>query len=189
MDLNELRARAAVCTACDLHTGRNKPVFDKGDPTSPIMICGMVPADEENKVGLPFVGRAGKLLDQIISESIMIHKVYITNLVKCYLKAGLLLKQEWIGACFPYVITQIGLIKPKVILTLGKDATYSLLGLDNKLTLSKVRGKVFDFYSGAKIVPTYHPSFLLRGGGVDHKNYRDVVDDFVLAEEIAAGFT
>jgi uracil-DNA glycosylase family 4 len=184
MDLRELQEVAASCTQCELHKGRLNPVFSKGSPDSGIMICGMVPAVEENNAGIPFVGRAGKLLDDILDDvSIPKDNVYITNLVKCFLAAGLPLKQDWIDACFPYLITQIYLTKPKVILTLGKDATVTLLGLDNKMPLGMVRGRVFD-YAGAAVIPTYHPSFLLRGGGKNSKYYGKVLGDFKGAQEI-----
>jgi DNA polymerase len=186
MNLKDLQKYAAACEACILHEGRNKPVFAKGNPEADIMIVGMVPADEENKLGIPFVGRAGQLLDQILLDSgLSLKSVYITNLVKCYLKAGLPLEQEWIDACLPYLITQVGLIRPKVILSLGKDATFTLLGLDNKLTLGKVRGELFNFNDIIRVVPTYHPSYLLRGGGPQHKSYSTVVGDFLKAREIS----
>ena len=85
----------------------------------------------------------------------------------------------------PYLIAQIGIIKPKVIICLGKDAAFTLLGLDNKLTLSKIRGQVFCFGDEIKVVPTYHPSYLLRGGGREHKSYNNVIEDFILAKEIS----
>lgn len=186
MDLEQLQTIAASCTLCSLHEGRLNPVFAKGDPNSKLIICGMVPADEENKVGLPFVGRAGQLLDKILSDvHWTLNEVYITNLVKCYLTAGLPLQQPWIDSCLPYLIAQIGIIKPKVILTLGKDATCTLLGIDTKTALGKIRKqKVYD-YADIKVIPTYHPSYLLRGGGQNHRSYQDVVDDFLLAKEIS----
>lgn len=185
MNLEQLRQVASTCEWCSLHKGRLNPVFHRGNPQSKIMICGMVPADEENKVGIPFVGRAGKLLDKMLQDvGLGPDDVYITNLVKCYLRAGLPLEQVWIDSCLPYIISQVGIIKPKVILTLGKDASFTLAGLENKLTMGRVRGKVFDYLGGSKIVPTYHPSYLLRGGGENHKSYYDVLKDFRLAQEI-----
>lgn len=188
MDLDLLKEKASTCCLCELYKGRVKPVFSKGNHYSSILICGMVPADEENKIGLPFVGRAGKLLDTILNTSEMsLHDVYITNLVKCYLSAGLILHQEWIDACLPYIITQISLIKPKVILTLGKDSSCTLLGLNNKISLGSIRGKVFDYGVGIKILPTYHPSYLLRGGGENHRDYDKIIKDFLLAKRISEG--
>lgn len=186
MDLTALQQAAATCTLCDLYRGRNKPVFAKGNPDSKIVICGMVPADEENKLGVPFVGRSGRLLDEILSElGWTLNDVYVTNLVKCYLAAGLLLQQNWIDSCLPYLIAQIGIIRPKVIVTLGKDASSTLLAIDSKVSLAKVRQRgVYEYSEDIKIIPTYHPSYLLRGGGVGNPKYKEVVQDFILAKEI-----
>ena len=189
MDLISLETTAASCTDCELHKGRINPVFAKGNPNANILICGMVPADEENKLGLPFVGRAGQLLDQILKDvNLTLDNVYITNLVKCYLPAGLPLKQDWIEHCFPYLITQIGLIKPRVIFTLGKDATIGLLGLSDKTKLGSVRGKMFNYGSEIMIIPTYHPSYLLRGGGTNHRSYGVVLEDFMRAKNLGINF-
>lgn len=186
MDLDLLQQTAASCTRCELHKGRVTPVFAKGNPNASIMICGMVPADEENKVGLPFVGRAGQLLDKILADTgLTLDDVYITNLVKCYLRAGLPLQKLWIESCLPYLITQIGLIKPKVIIPLGKDASTTLLGIYANMSLGKIRGKTFEYGINIKVVPTYHPSYLLRGGGEKHKSYNTVLEDFSLAKQIS----
>ena len=185
MDLELLQQRAASCTACELHKGRENPVFAKGNPNAKLMICGMVPADEENKVGLPFVGRAGQLLDKILVDvGWTLDDVYITNLVKCYLAAGLPLNPSWVESCLPYLIVQIDLIRPKAILAVGKDASMALIGMDAKTPLGRVRGKVFPGMFDSKIIPTYHPSYLLRGGGENHKSYPLVIEDFLLAREI-----
>jgi len=179
MDLETLQQRASCCNLCSLHEGRNKAVFAKGNRSAKLMICGMVPADEENKTGLPFVGKAGKLLDKILIDSRLLYDdVYITNLVKCYLAPGFPLKQEWIDACLPYLLVQINNIKPRVILTLGKDASVALLGMDSNVTMSSLCGKVFEYTQNIKIVPTYHPSFLLRKGGTGSVYYEDVVNSF-----------
>jgi uracil-DNA glycosylase family 4 len=187
MDLEQLEKAAAGCVSCELCEGRLNPVFAKGNFKSTVMICGMVPADEENKAGLPFVGRAGHLLDEILIDAgWALNDVYITNLVKCYLAAGLPLKSNWIDSCLPYLITQIGLIKPKVIITLGKDASSTLLAIDSKIALGTIRKqRVYEYAPGIKVIPTYHPSYLLRGGGKGHKSYSSVIDDFLLAKELS----
>lgn len=183
MDLLEVEGVAATCRLCDLHIGRKNPVFAKGVPNSALFICGMVPAKEENEVGLPFVGRAGKLLDNILEDvGLDLSCVYITNLVKCFLAAGKPLKPEWVEHCFPYLLAQIALIKPKVIITLGKDAAFTLLG-KTKGSLGEIRGKFFDI-PGSVVLPTYHPSFVLRKGGVKSKEYNIVVQDFKKALDV-----
>lgn len=177
MNLELIRSTAAVCTDCSLHTGRQNPVFDKGNPKASVFICGMVPAKEENKAGLPFVGRAGQLLDTILSEvGLDLSSVYITNLVKCFVPARMPLEDEWVSACFPYLLAQIHVLSPNKIITLGGDASKALLA-EHFTKISAVRGKVFNL-NGINIVPTYHPSYLLNSGGQKSPKYKDVIGDF-----------
>lgn len=182
MTLDCIKDIAATCTLCELHKNRIQPVFAKGDHSSRIMVCGMVPAHEENAVGIPFVGRAGKLLNKILSDS-GIDNPYITNIVKCCLSPGIKLSADWIDHCIPYLINQIGVIRPRVILTLGSDASNGLLGTNN-LQMSQLRGKVFEYSANISVLPTYHPSYLLRGGAEKHRHYQTVVDDFIRGKSI-----
>ena len=185
IDLETLQRMAACCNSCSLCEGRDKAVFAKGNKSAKLMICGMVPADEENKTGLPFVGKAGKLLDKLLTDAHLSHDdVYITNLVKCYLAPGLPLKQEWIDACLPYLLVQINQINPRVILTLGKDASVALLGMDSNVTMFSLREKVFEYTQHIKVIPTYHPSFLLRKGGERSSYYESVLMDFISAKTL-----
>lgn len=189
MTLDELRYEAAVCQLCSLWKGRNKPVFDKGNPDSKLMICGMVPAYDENKAGVPFVGRAGQLLDKILARvDLTLDDVYISNLVKCFLAPGKKLQEEWINACFPYIIGQIAMLLPKVILTLGLDASITLLGMDPETRMYSIRGKIYE-YGQIKVIPTYHPSYLLRGGGEKSNSYPKAIKDFELAKSIGGSET
>ena len=181
-DLINVEYVAGKCELCELSSNRMTPVFARGEETD-FMVCGMVPGNEENRVGIPFIGRAGQLLDIILDDIGMHDKVYITNIVKCALKPGIPLKQDWIDHCIVYLLAQISRLKPKVILTLGADATNGLLGYSLDTMIGGVRGKQLD-YMGTHVVPTYHPSYLLRGGGVKHKYYSRVVDDFKLAKNI-----
>lgn len=182
MDLKTLELIAANCVECELHIGRTNAVFARGNQTAGIMICGMVPGPDENLAGSPFVGRAGKLLDQILEDSrISQDDVYITNAVKCALRPGIPLTESWIAACLPYIVSQIALIKPKVIVTLGADSTNALLGFSLDTKIGANRGKVLQYADDIFVVPTYHPSYLLRGGGRQHKHYNKVLNDFDLA--------
>lgn len=181
MTLDYIQEQASTCTLCSLHKNRLNPVFAKGDEGSNIMICGMVPAHEENKVGMPFVGRAGKLLDDIIKDS-AIGDVYITNIVKCCLSPGIPLTKDWISNCIPYLILQIDAIQPKVIITLGADASNGLLGTDG-LQMKDLKNNTHNYSKDIKVLPTYHPSYLLRGGGTKHRSYEEVVKLFMLAKE------
>ena len=192
MNLEEVREAAAVCTECALYKGRKKPVFDKGNPDSHIFICGMVPAKDENEAGIPFVGRAGKLLDEILEDvgislyvtpNVYSDDVYITNLVKCFLAAGKKLENDWINSCAVYLLAQIELLKPKIIIALGTDASKSLIG-DEFKSISDARKKNFSLSNGIRIVPTYHPSYLLRNGGKKSKDYVKVIEDFNKAKNL-----
>lgn len=180
--LKSIEDLSAKCTACELCNGRNLPVFAKGDPHSQFMICGMVPGPDENKVGTPFVGRAGSMLDRILDD-ISIVDVYITNYVKCALKPGIPLTKGWINACTPIILAQVSIILPKIIITLGADATNALLGLPLSTKIGNTRGKVHEYFT-THVVPTYHPSYLIRGGGLKHVHYPRVIEDFELAKFI-----
>lgn len=185
MDLVELKAKAASCTLCSLHEGRINPVFDKGNPKSKMMICGMVPAHDENMQGVPFVGRAGQMLDKILSY-VNLHNVYITNLVKCFLAAGKSLNQDWIDSCLPYLLAQIQLVDPYVIITLGADSTNALLGMPQGTSIGKMRNQVHEYGRFIKVIPTYHPSYLLRKGGEYSDDFGKVIQDFTLARDVHA---
>ncbi len=194
MDLNKLRDTAAKCELCDLCRGRNKPVFSRGNPGADTVICGMCPGPEENAVGYPFVGTAGKILDEILravfftdpyiarsiitGETKLDDRVYITNLVKCFVPPGTKLTTEWMNTCLPYFLVQLNLIKPKVIIALGKDVGNFLL--NNDLNIGVMRGKEYRYMSST-LICSYHPSYLARGGGSKHRHFSRVVDDFKLA--------
>jgi uracil-DNA glycosylase family 4 len=178
MNLTTLEAEAAKCEACVLYQGRDKPVFAKGNAEASIMICGMVPAHEENAVGKPFVGRAGKLLDIILTKTnLTLNDVYITNLVKCFLAPGKPLQQEWIDACLPYLTLQILNVRPKCIIALGADAAKALTDEDPKMALGKMRGKNY-VWGDTPVIPTYHPSYILRTGGENSLSFSKVLEDF-----------
>lgn len=180
MDLQTVQDTAATCKLCDLCNNRIKPVFSRGHYNANIVICGMCPGPDENKIGVPFVGTAGKILDavlyEILSTAHPLHSVYITNLVKCYVQPGIVLKEEWMVRCLPYFVAQIHFIKPKVIIGLGGDVCNFLVDRDSKIGQMRVRGGYH--YMGAKFIPTYHPSYLARGGGIKHRHFNIVVEDF-----------
>jgi DNA polymerase len=180
-DFHVLKSYIEDCNSCELHEGRIKPVVDKGNVNAKLFICGMVPAKEENEQGLPFVGRAGRLLDEILEEAgLTLKDVYITNLVKCFLAAGNSLKEEWVDKCFPYLLAQIAVLQPKVIITLGADAANALIGKPFG-TITKDRGRIISFNDDTKVMPTYHPSYLLRKGGRKSPDFDKVVQDFTNA--------
>jgi len=180
MDLFELESIAAKCTLCELHSGRNKSVFARGNNSSRIVVCGMCPGRDENNAGSPFVGTAGKVLDAILVEafgdSSSSKDVYITNLVKCFVPPGTPLQDNWMSSCLPYFVSQIGLMKPKVLIALGRDVSNFLLVNDKPM--KELRGKVFEYMNNIRLISTYHPSYLARGGGVKHRQFGDVIGDF-----------
>lgn len=184
MDLQELEITAACCRLCDLHKKRIKPVFAKGNKDSNILICGMCPGPDENKIGFPFVGKAGEVLNEILYKAFPnnmepLDYVYITNLVKCFVKPGLKLEKGWMDVCLPYFIVQLLLIKPKVIIGLGKDVCNYLLNIND--SIGRMR-EYLGFYMDIKLICTYHPSFLARGNS---KKYFDiVVNDFRKALDV-----
>ena len=176
-----LAQMASKCQACELHRGRIKAAFSKGDLKAGIVICGMCPGPDENQIGIPFVGRAGQILDKIIMESF--HKfsediyngIYITNLVKCFVEPGTPLQKEWMDTCLPYFIAELGLLPADRIILLGKDVSSYLLHADG--TIGSLRGKDFQ-YMGKKTICTYHPSYIVRSGGEQSQAFGDVVKDF-----------
>ncbi len=180
--LEEVQEQAAKCTFCELYRNRNKPVFARGNGKD-VFICGMCPGPEENKVGSPFVGTAGKILDTILNRVFSSPDFYITNLVKCFVTPGISLKKEWMSACLPYLLVQLHIIQPKVIVLLGGDVAQYLLATDSKIGQLRTMNNLS--YMKIPVVCTYHPSYLARGGGVKHRHYQRVVDDFIKAKRIA----
>jgi len=182
--LAELRARIGDCTRCKLHAqGRRQVVFGTGNANADLMFVGEAPGADEDRLGEPFVGRAGQLLTKII-EAIGLARadVYIANVIKCRPPGNRNPEPDEVATCEPFLFEQIDLIRPKVIVALGTFAAHALLGTD--APISRLRGRVHDFRGGSRLIPTFHPAFLLRSP--DRK--RDVWEDMkkvraLLAEE------
>jgi uracil-DNA glycosylase len=148
------------CIKCRLHQGRNKFVFGTGNPNADVLVIGEGPGAEEDKQGLPFVGRAGKLLtDMLKAIKFEREEVYIGNVVKCRPPDNRTPMQDEMDTCLPYLKKQVELINPKLILCLGLTAAKGLL--KKKESLGQLRKNVFE-YEGAKVIVTYHPAALLR---------------------------
>jgi DNA polymerase len=159
--LAAVRADIGDCTRCKLHTlGRQQIVFGVGNPHAELMFVGEAPGADEDVQGIPFVGRAGQLLTKII-EAIDLSRddVYIANVIKCRPPGNRNPEPDEIATCEPFLFQQIDVIKPKVIVTLGKFAAQTLLRTEEPI--SRIRGRIFD-YRGAKLIPTFHPAYLLR---------------------------
>ena len=165
--MKEIEEQIKNCSKCRLREQRDKYVVGEGNLDAKIMFVGEGPGRDENKMGRPFVGRAGQLLDKIL-ESVDIKRedIYITNVVKCWPPKNRNPKPDEIKACFPYLTSQISLINPKVIVTMGNFATKLLLNKSKK-GITALRGNVFDWVGGIKIVPMFHPSYLLRNYTVE----------------------
>jgi len=158
-------------------------VFGTGDPTADLMFVGEGPGAEEDRQGLPFVGRSGKLLDQVLLEEVGLTRegCYIANVVKCRPPNNRDPEADEIAACRPYLDRQLELIKPRVVVTLGKFATQLLLGTKEGIT--RVRGRSYPFGAGV-LIPTLHPAYVLRGGGETMAQMRA---DFVRAKQALVG--
>jgi uracil-DNA glycosylase family 4 len=160
LSLPELEAVAKQCTACRLHQGRTHVVFGVGNPHAELMFAGEAPGRDEDLQGEPFVGRAGQLLTRIIEAIGMKRQdVYIANVIKCRPPNNRNPEADEIAHCEPYLIRQIALVQPRLIVALGTFAAQTLL--QTKLPISQLRGR-FHTYQGVKLMPTFHPAFLLR---------------------------
>jgi uracil-DNA glycosylase len=160
LSLSELEAVAKQCTRCRLHRGRTHVVFGVGNPQADLMFAGEAPGRDEDQRGEPFVGRAGQLLTRIIEAIGMKRQdVYIANVIKCRPPNNRNPEEDEIAHCEPYLIRQIELVKPRLIVALGTFAAQTLL--KTKLPISQLRGR-FHTYQGVKLMPTFHPAFLLR---------------------------
>ena len=171
--LAALRAYIGDCTRCKLHTlGRTQVVFGVGNPEADLMFVGEAPGGDEDVQGIPFVGRAGQLLTKII-EAIELKRedVYIANVIKCRPPQNRNPEPDEVETCEPFLFRQIDAIKPKVIVALGKFAAQALLRTD--APISRLRGRVFD-YRGAKLIPTFHPAYLLRNPSSKREVWEDM---------------
>ena len=185
-----LEREALACTKCPLAETRTQVVFGAGDPHADLMFVGEGPGEQEDLQGIPFVGRAGKLLTSLI-EGIGLdrHAVYIAHVVKCRPPGNRDPLPLEIETCRPYLEAQVAFIDPKVVVTLGNFATKLLLGTKEGIT--KLRGQQFPYRTGSMperpegsvLVPTLHPSAVLRNGGTALANARA---DFVKAKRALA---
>jgi len=159
--LEELRAEIGDCRRCKLCSGRTNLVFGVGNPRAKLMFVGEGPGRDEDLQREPFVGRAGQLLTDIITKGIGLRRedVYIANVVKCRPPDNRNPEPDEVAACEPFLKKQIDLIGPQIIVALGKFAVQTLL--QSKIPITKLRGK-WHSYHGIKLMPTFHPAYLLR---------------------------
>jgi DNA polymerase len=160
-ELEEVRRTLGECTRCGLAEGRRQIVFGDGNPQADLMFIGEGPGQEEDRRGLPFVGRAGELLTQMIEKGLGIPRseVYICNIVKCRPPGNRTPLDAEVAACHPFLDGQIAAVRPKVIVALGKPATSLLLGRD--VAITRIRG-TWQSYRDIPLMPTLHPAYILR---------------------------
>lgn len=176
--LEAVRESLGECTRCGLSEGRNKIVFGDGNPEADLMFVGEGPGADEDRKGLPFVGRAGQLLTDMIEKGLEIPRssVYICNIVKCRPPKNRTPLADEVSTCRPYLEGQIAAVRPKVIVALGKPAASLLLGRD--IAITRVRGQWQEF-QGIPLMPTLHPAFILRQ--YTDENRRNVWEDLKAA--------
>jgi len=170
--LDEIAKRVAGCTRCTLYSTATNPVPGEGNPNADFMCVGEAPGATEDETGRPFIGAAGQLLTKILAAiDLKREDVYICNVLKHRPPGNRNPRPEEVTACSPYLIRQIELIRPKVILALGTFAAQTLL--DTKLSIGKLRGQVHRYY-GVPLIVTYHPAALLRNPGWKRPTWEDV---------------
>lgn len=170
--LEALRERLGECTRCPLHAGRRRLVFGEGNAHADLVFVGEAPGGDEDRVGRPFVGEAGRLLTRIVGAmGLSRDQVYICNVVKCRPPRNRDPLPLEIAACRPYLERQIDLIGPKVICILGRVAGRELLG--EKFSVTADRGRWFE-YRGVPVMPTFHPAYLLRNEAAKRPVWEDV---------------
>ena len=165
LEFEALRKRALVCTACELADTRNSVVFGAGSPSARLMLVGEAPGKNEDLQGVPFVGAAGRLLDELLGQiEIARSDVYIANVLKWRPPGNRDPRPSEIDSCKGYLRQQIELIRPEVVVTLGNFATKLLLRTEVGIT--RMRGQKYPWWLGATLVPTFHPAQLYEAASV-----------------------
>ena len=180
--LAEAAAAAATCTRCRLAEGRTHVVYGVGHPDAELLFIGEGPGFHEDQQGEPFVGAAGQLLTRMLAEiGIRREDVYIANVVKCRPPGNRDPEPDEIEACTPWLIEQVSLIQPSLIVTLGNFATKFVLNTTTGIT--RLRGQRFPWH-GRTVIPTFHPAAVLRSGGDASRQFGDFRGDFDLVRRV-----
>ncbi len=171
--LKELREAIGDCRRCKLWPGRTHLVFGVGNPKAQVMFVGEGPGRDEDLQGEPFVGRAGQLLTDIITKGMGLRRedIYIANVIKCRPPDNRNPEPDEVDSCEPFLVKQIEIIRPRIIVGLGKFAVQTLL--KSKVPISKLRGNWHD-YHGIRFMPTFHPAYLLRNPGEKRLVWEDI---------------
>ena len=192
-DLGELRAAAADCTACDLYRDATQTVFGEGSPDAEVLLVGEQPGDGEDRAGRPFVGPAGRVLDQALAEAGIDRELaYVTNVVKHFkferrgkLRIHKKPNAEQVHACFPWLEAELRVVQPRVLVLLGATAAQALLG--SSFRVSRQRGQFLESDLAPRVLATVHPSSILRAPDEEARAlaYKGFVADLsVVAEEL-----
>lgn len=171
---NLLEAQVKACTSCELYKTRTNVVFGSGNRAAKLMIIGEAPGANEDQQGLPFVGRAGQLLTAMLQAiGIERDQIYITNILKSRPPNNRDPKLEEVAACTPFLLRQLELVSPKLILSLGRISAHFLL--KTNASLGSLRGRFFEYeYQQIPLLVTYHPAYLLRSPRDKRKAYQDL---------------
>jgi uracil-DNA glycosylase len=176
--LADAAAAASTCTKCRLAERRTQVVYGVGNPDAELLFIGEGPGLHEDQQGEPFVGAAGQLLTRMLGEiGLRRDEVYIANVVKCRPPGNRDPEPDEIEACTPWLIEQVSLIQPSLIVTLGNFATKFVLNTTTGIT--RLRGQAFPWH-GRTVIPTFHPAAILRSGGDGSRQFGDLRDDFDL---------
>ena len=175
LDWGSLQAEVTGCTACDLHKTRTQTVFGVGDRNAEWLIVGEAPGAEEDRQGEPFVGRAGQLLNaMLLAIGLKREQVYIANILKCRPPNNRDPRPEEVACCEPFLKRQVALLKPKIILAVGRIAAQNLLKTDTRI--GALRGKRYTYAdTDIPVVVTYHPAYLLRSPKEKRKAWQDLL--------------
>ncbi|HVF07484.1 MAG TPA: uracil-DNA glycosylase, partial [Actinomycetota bacterium] len=178
VSLAQVAEQASGCTKCRLAQGRTQVVFGVGAPGADLVFIGEGPGFHEDKQGEPFVGAAGQLLTRMLEAiGLSREQVYICNVVKCRPPGNRDPRPDEIEACTPWLVEQLSLIQPRVIVTLGNFATRFVL--DTPSGITRMRGRIHDWH-GRTVIPTFHPAAILHGGGEGSRQFELLRDDFQL---------
>jgi len=174
LDWPTLEARVSECRLCDLHSSRTQTVFGVGNHSADWLVIGEAPGHDEDQQGEPFVGRAGQLLNAMLQAvGLQRGQVYIANILKCRPPNNRDPKPEEVVCCEPYLLRQIELIQPRLILAVGRIAAQNLL--NTQTPIGKLRGEVHQFRdTGIPVIATYHPAYLLRSPLEKRKSWQDL---------------
>ena len=173
--MEELKKDVLICHLCTLAKSRKNILFGDGNPKADIMFIGDNPGVSEDEMGTLFAGRSGEMLINMIEKVLLLPKeeVYITTILKCRPPENRVPTPEEVSCCKPYLMQQIGMVKPKIIIALGSTSFHHLTG-EYDTSIDQVRGLVLNF-GEAKLIPTFHPSFLLRNPSAKKEVYADML--------------